>query len=81
MALVDQLEQALGDLVRIAGTDSGTEIDTDAGNDADTGIDTRRGSGHGSSARGHGPSVPGVNHGPAVRGQQDVDDLLSDLGM
>lgn len=32
-------------------------------------------------SRGHGPAVPGVNNGPAVGGQQDVDDLLSDLGI
>jgi chemotaxis protein CheZ len=29
----------------------------------------------------HGPVVPGVDHGDAVSGQQDVDALLSDLGM
>jgi len=32
-------------------------------------------------ARGFGPAVPGVNNGPAVSGQQDVDALLSGLGM
>jgi chemotaxis protein CheZ len=31
--------------------------------------------------RGFGPTVPGVNNGPAVSGQQDVDALLSGLGM
>ena len=79
MALVDELERALGHLVRIAGAGAGAG--TDAGTDADTGADSERGSGSGCTARGHGPSVPGVDHGPAVRGQQDVDDLLSDLGM
>ncbi|HKE93595.1 MAG TPA: protein phosphatase CheZ [Povalibacter sp.] len=31
--------------------------------------------------RGFGPAVPGIDHGPAVSGQQDVDALLSGLGM
>ncbi len=31
--------------------------------------------------RGFGPAVPGVDHGPAVSGQDDVDALLSGLGM
>jgi chemotaxis protein CheZ len=31
--------------------------------------------------RGFGPAVPGINHGPSVSGQQDVDALLSGLGM
>jgi chemotaxis protein CheZ len=31
--------------------------------------------------RGFGPVVPGINNGPAVSGQQDVDALLSGLGM
>ena len=31
--------------------------------------------------RGFGPAIPGVNNGPAVSGQQDVDALLSGLGM
>ena len=29
----------------------------------------------------YGPVVPGIDHGDAVSGQQDVDALLSDLGM
>jgi len=33
------------------------------------------------SSRGHGPVVPGVEHGKVVSGQQDVDALLSGLGM
>jgi len=63
MTLVSELEEALGELVRIAGPSDRTESATV------------------SAARGHGPVVPGVNHGPAVSGQQDVDALLSDLGM
>jgi len=31
--------------------------------------------------RGFGPMVPGIDRGPAVSGQQDVDALLSGLGM
>ncbi len=31
--------------------------------------------------RGFGPAVPGIHNGPAVSGQQDVDALLSGLGM
>lgn len=31
--------------------------------------------------RGYGPAVPGIDNGPAVSGQQDVDALLSGLGM
>jgi len=31
--------------------------------------------------RGFGPTIPGINNGPAVNGQQDVDSLLAGLGM
>jgi chemotaxis protein CheZ len=31
--------------------------------------------------RGFGPPIPGINNGPAVSGQQDVDALLSGLGV
>jgi chemotaxis protein CheZ len=65
MTLVDELEQALGELARIAGHDA-------------EGAARRNSSERGTS---HGPVVPGVNHGPAVSGQQDVDALLSDLGV
>jgi chemotaxis protein CheZ len=33
------------------------------------------------TTRGFGPAIPGINNGPAVSGQQDVDALLSGLGM
>src|ERR1700722_5444454 len=65
MTLVDELEQALGELARLAGHD------TDGA--------ARRSSG--GRPVSHGPVVPGVNQGHAVSGQQDVDALLSDLGM
>lgn len=32
-------------------------------------------------ARGFGPAVPGVDNGPSVSGQSDVDSLLAGLGM
>lgn len=67
MKLVGELETALVELVRLS----------------KTGADSRR---SGSTAsdethRGFGPAVPGVDHGPAVSDQQDVDALLSGLGM
>lgn len=65
MKLVGELEHALGDLVRLS---AGTSRPSGA---------------HGAdgNARGFGPVVPGVDHGAHVDGQQDVDALLSDLGM
>jgi len=69
MTLVDELELALGDLVRMAGADP-------AAGAASVGRPDTGGDG-----RGHGPAVPGISHGAAVSGQQDVDALLSDLGM
>lgn len=65
MTLVDELEQALGELARLAGHD--------------TEAVARRSSGERPASRG--PVVPGVNQAHAVSGQQDVDALLSDLGM
>jgi chemotaxis protein CheZ len=32
-------------------------------------------------SRGFGPAIPGINNGPAVSGQSDVDSLLAGLGM
>lgn len=63
MQLVDELEIALSELVRIAGGADIVRPTTE------------------NTSRGHGPVVPGINHGVAVSGQQDVDALLSDLGM
>ncbi len=63
MDLVDELERALGELVRLAGY--GDAVKTDA-------VITREL---------RGPVVPGIDHGDAVSGQQDVDALLADLGM
>jgi chemotaxis protein CheZ len=63
--LVGELETALVDLTRLSG--SAGEADPQAAAKA--------------AARGHGPVVPGVTQGAVASGQQDVDALLSGLGM
>jgi chemotaxis protein CheZ len=65
MKLVGELESALVELVRLSKTHG--EKTTKRLSD-----ETRRG---------FGPAVPGINNGPAVSGQQDVDSLLAGLGM
>jgi chemotaxis protein CheZ len=66
MKLVGELEMALVELVRLSKSDP----------------KSARGSSISDETRyGFGPAVPGVDHGPAVGGQQDVDALLSGLGM
>lgn len=67
MKLVGELETALVELVRLSTAGSDSRKTAGSVND-----ETRRG---------FGPAVPGVDHGPAVSGQQDVDALLSGLGM
>ena len=63
MALVDELQRALGELAAIVdGKDALVRREQ-------------------TTVRGRGPVVPGVEHGQVVSGQQDVDALLSDLGM
>jgi chemotaxis protein CheZ len=64
MKLVDELELALGNLVRIGNFERSPEPREDA-----------------SAGPVHGPVVPGVKHGNTVGGQQDVDAMLSGLGM
>jgi chemotaxis protein CheZ len=66
MKLVAELEVALVDLVRLSKS-GGSPTPSKPLSD-----ETRRG---------FGPSIPGINNGPAVSGQQDVDALLSGLGM
>jgi chemotaxis protein CheZ len=66
MKLVAELETALVDLVRLSRT--GPHAMAPAA-PAD------------GMHRGFGPTVPGIDNGPAVSGQQDVDSLLAGLGM
>jgi chemotaxis protein CheZ len=66
MKLVTELEGTLGDLVRLSATDM---TKSEPVNEDD------------GKSRGYGPAVPGVDHGVVVSGQQDVDALLSGLGM
>ena len=66
MKLVAELETALVDLVRLSKSGhSKSQVDAPLP----------------SSSRGFGPTIPGIDKGPAVSGQQDVDALLSGLGM
>ncbi len=65
MQLVGELESALSELLRLSAGSSARR------NEASR-TDVRRGLG---------PLVPGIEHGAAVSGQQDVDALLSGLGM
>jgi chemotaxis protein CheZ len=66
MKLVGELETALVELVRLS---KGGVRDSKEAAPAD------------STNRGFGPTVPGVDRGPAVSDQDDVDALLSGLGM
>jgi chemotaxis protein CheZ len=65
MKLVSELEVALVELVRLSKTGGPAMARASSG-------DTRRG---------FGPAIPGIKSGPTVSGQQDVDALLSGLGM
>lgn len=69
ITLVTEVETALANLVHIA-QDGGAALPPAAP------VDQRA-----AASRGHGPVVPGIDSGPAVSGQQDVDALLSDLGL
>jgi chemotaxis protein CheZ len=66
MKLVGELETALVELVRLS---KGGVRKSDGEEEKPN------------ASRGFGPVVPGVDHGPAVSGQQDVDSLLAGLGM
>ncbi|MFO7305972.1 MAG: protein phosphatase CheZ [Gammaproteobacteria bacterium] len=66
MQLVAELEQALTSLVRISRAEQGAQTQSESS---------------GSLQRGFGPTIPGVDNGPAVSDQQDVDALLSGLGV
>lgn len=67
MQLVDELELALGDLVRIDGFESGggkvSALPAPA------------------AAGAYGPVVPGISHGDTVGDQDEIDAMLSGLGM
>ena len=65
MLLVRELETALVDLTRLSRAE-----------DSVSPIGSRSG-----NSQGHGPVVPGVTQGDVASGQQDVDALLSGLGM
>ncbi|MET0534956.1 MAG: protein phosphatase CheZ [Steroidobacter sp.] len=66
MKLVAELETALGNLVRLSRT----------GPHAPPIEEKTEG-----VSRGFGPAIPGIDNGPAVDGQQDVDSLLAGLGL
>lgn len=75
MHLVEEVEQALGNLVRLSNTADG------AGHAASHAPADAAAAAEDGSRRGYGPPVPGVAHGTVVTGQQDVDSLLSGLGL
>jgi chemotaxis protein CheZ len=66
MKLVSELETALVDLVRLSRTGPQGLAAAPATE---------------SVSRGFGPTIPGIDNGPAVSGQSDVDSLLAGLGM
>jgi len=66
MKLVGELETALVELVRLSKRGAKSGKEVGSAEPA---------------SQGFGPAVPGVDHGPAVSGQQDVDALLSGSGM
>lgn len=70
ISLVTEVESALASLVHLANRERAALPRNDGVAGSSDGY-----------SRGHGPAVPGVNNGPAVGGQQDVDDLLSGLGI
>jgi chemotaxis protein CheZ len=65
MKLVAELEMALVDLVRLSRTGPGALAAEPSE----------------SVSRGFGPAIPGIDNGPSVSGQSDVDSLLAGLGM
>lgn len=65
MKLVAELETALVDLVRLSRTGPNGMVAEPSE----------------SVSRGFGPAVPGIDNGPSVSGQSDVDSLLAGLGM
>jgi chemotaxis protein CheZ len=72
MHLVGEVESALGDLVRISAADSQL-VPLNSRPSRPKPADVAN--------SGHGPVIPGIDHGPVVAAQEDVDALLSGLGM
>ena len=72
IALVQEVEQNLVDLVRI----SGQRLAADEGRAAGAG----KGNGTGRDVTASGPHVPGADRADVVSGQDEVDDLLASLG-
>jgi chemotaxis protein CheZ len=72
MHLVGKVEQTLGDLVRLSASDP--ELQAQRAHAARTPTEIELNSGLG-------PVVPGLESGPVVSDQEDVDALLSGLGM
>lgn len=66
MKLVAELETALVNLVRLSRTAPGAMAPAEPAENV---------------SRGFGPAVPGIDNGPSVSGQSDVDSLLAGLGM
>jgi chemotaxis protein CheZ len=66
MKLVAELETALVNLVRLSRTAPGAVVAPEPTENV---------------SRGFGPAIPGIDNGPAVSGQSDVDSLLAGLGM
>ncbi|MBL8268188.1 protein phosphatase CheZ [Steroidobacter sp.] len=67
MKLVAELETALVDLVRLSRTGPHAVAAPAPASDG--------------MSRGFGPAIPGIDNGPSVGGQEDVDSLLAGLGM
>ncbi len=68
IALVSELESSLAELVRLSGGEPATATQ-------------EKPAAQGHQSHGHGPAVPGVTQGEVAAGQQDVDALLSGLGI
>jgi len=83
MKLVGELEAALGELVRLSSGHGSREQANERANEkaGEPASESDRRGGASSSSHGFGPQVPGIDRGPAVSDQQDVDALLSGLGM
>ena len=72
MTLVDELEVALGNLIRLGSVRGASD---------QTATDVCAHKALSKNVQGFGPAVPGINHGNSASDQRDVDDVLSGLGM